>query len=67
METPQFYTITEVAEIVRVHRRQVYSYINSGALRAYRLGGRGDWRIPHESIKEFLRISMKPVERDGYE
>ena len=66
LKSLNFYTVVQVSEILLVHKRQVYGYIHSGALRAYRLGGKGDWRIPHEAIEEFMRISTEPVERDGY-
>jgi excisionase family DNA binding protein len=67
MHNLSFYTVLQVSEILQVHKRQVYGYIHSGSLRAYRLGGVGDWRIPHEAVEEFLRISTEPVERDGYD
>ena len=66
MNAENFYTITDIMRILQVSRVTVYRYINSGSLRAYRLGGSGDWRIPKEAIDEFMEIAHQPVERDGY-
>jgi len=36
---PEFLTIREAAELLRVHRRTVYRYLNAGKLPARKFGG----------------------------
>ncbi|OHA80339.1 MAG: hypothetical protein A2V96_01220 [Candidatus Yonathbacteria bacterium RBG_16_43_6] len=44
-------TITEIAKILRVHPRTVNRYIESGRLRASKLG---TWRIRQSDLNAFL-------------
>ena len=48
------YSIGEVAEILGLHRATVSGFVNSGELRAARLGHR-TVRISHEALMDFLR------------
>lgn len=50
--TIKVYTILEVAEILQVGRRAVYSYIKDGKLKAVKIGK--EWRINEPDLKEFL-------------
>jgi excisionase family DNA binding protein len=61
------YTITEVANLLGVHRVTVSRFIRSGELPVVRLGHR-TVRITHESLMEFLRSReqgspRRPVEK----
>ncbi len=47
-------TIREVAKILRVSERSVLRYIESGRLRASRIG---QWRIKQSDLEEFLKES----------
>lgn len=50
--TIKVYTILEVAEILQVGRRAVYSYVRDGKLKAVKIGK--EWRINEPDLKEFL-------------
>lgn len=43
----------EAAEILRIGMNQIYKMLNSGELKAYRVGR--SWRIPKESIIKYLQ------------
>jgi excisionase family DNA binding protein len=47
-------TCDEVAEFLRVHVISVRRWSRSGKLRAYRVGGRGDWRYRQQDVLAFL-------------
>lgn len=46
------YTIEEIAEMLHVTRRTVYSYVKSGKLKAVKIGKY--WRITEENLKTFF-------------
>lgn len=46
------YTIDEVANILKLTSRTVYSYVRAGKLQAVKLGKY--WRIPEESLQAFI-------------
>ena len=48
-------TIREVAEILRVSERSVNRYIESGRLRASRIG---QWRIKQNDLENFLKENL---------
>jgi excisionase family DNA binding protein len=48
------YTITEVAQLLGLHRTTVSGFVNRGELRAARLGHR-TIRISHEALMDFLK------------
>lgn len=45
-------TPEEAAELLRVHRTTVYRLIDSGEIKATRVGGQ--WRIPEAALREML-------------
>lgn len=47
-------TCDEVAELLRVHVSSVRRWSRSGRLKAYKVGGRGDWRYKHSDVLAFL-------------
>lgn len=47
------YTTTEVAEILRLKRITVWNKIQTGELKAHKIGG--DYRIKEEDLDEYLR------------
>lgn len=47
----KLFTITEIAKILRVHTRTVNRYIESGRLKASKLGV---WRIRQSDLNAFL-------------
>ena len=54
---PDILTVEEACEILRVGYNAIYSYLNSGRLKAYRNGR--VWRIPKQSVKDFIVESTK--------
>ena len=47
----KLFTIDEIAKILRVHPRTVNRYIESGRLKASKLG---TWRIKQSDVDDFL-------------
>jgi len=47
-------TCDEVAEFLRVHISSVRRWSRGGKLRAYKVGGRGDWRYRKQDVLAFL-------------
>jgi excisionase family DNA binding protein len=52
MVSPKFYTVQEVASILRVHWQSVLNYIKSGKLEAVRLGK--GYRISETALQNFI-------------
>jgi excisionase family DNA binding protein len=49
------YRVKQIADLLDVHVSTVYRAIESGALRALRLGqGRGGLRVPHAAFEDYL-------------
>jgi excisionase family DNA binding protein len=51
----RFYSVQELAEMLRVHERTIYRWIAGGRLRAYRAGAK--WRVSEIDLKAFLEPS----------
>ena len=49
----KFYTVAEVAEILKVHWQSIHNYIKRGELEAVRLG-RG-YRISEQALNDFIK------------
>ena len=52
-----YYTLPEIAERLKVSRRTVYRWVQSGELRAHKLGPDRpgvEWRIGEDDLEEFL-------------
>lgn len=48
----KLYTISEIAEILRVTQRTIYTYIKEEELPAIKIGKH--WRVRHEHLEYFL-------------
>lgn len=48
----KLYTLDEVAEIMKLTKRTLYSYIKEGRLHAIKFGKY--WRVPENNLKEFI-------------
>lgn len=57
MKAEQYYTIEEVAKLLKVAYLTVYRWIQSGKLTAYKAGKQ--YRIEKTDLKEFMQI-QKP-------
>lgn len=49
----EVYTIKQVAERYNVSTRTVYNWIKGGLLHAFRLGGKGDYRVRDIDLAKF--------------
>lgn len=50
------YTLDEVAEILKVKRRNLYAYIKAGKLPAIKIGR--EWRVTEEALREVLKSGI---------
>lgn len=46
-----YYSTNEVADILRLTKRSIYRIIDTGELRAIKIGG---WKISHEDLQDFI-------------
>ena len=51
-EITKVYTLEEIAEILHVTRRTLYTYIKEGKLRAVKVGK--SWRVTQKNLDDFL-------------
>lgn len=51
----EYMTISEVAELLRVHKLTIYRYINANKLPAYKIGR--DYRIKKSDFDAFMESS----------
>jgi excisionase family DNA binding protein len=58
---PAFYSVGQVADLLRCDRKTVRSDIHAGRLRAVRVGVRGHFRIPAEALSD-LDYAPEPAE-----
>lgn len=50
-----FYTIADVADMLKVSPGAVRNLINNQELRAIQIGGRGLWRIEQNALEDFIK------------
>ena len=65
----ELYTVEEVAYILKLSKRTIYSYIEAGYIRAVQVGEKKAIRIPKDALEEFLKanqttIFIVPLPRD---
>lgn len=51
-ELPKLYTLHEIEEILSVTQRTLYNWIDSGKLKAVKVGR--VWRVTEDALQEFL-------------
>ena len=61
MALPTMYSPDEVAERLKVSRRSVYQWLNSGKLNGLKAGQY--WRITEEEIIGFMKKLHKPADK----
>ena len=49
-----YLTISEAADLLRVHEETVRRWLQAGRLKGSKLPGRGDWRVPQSEIDRVL-------------
>lgn len=52
MNTIKVYTLEEVAAILQLTRRTLYTYIKNGQLKAVKIGKY--WRVSEETLQQFI-------------
>ena len=52
MADVKVYTLNELVDILKVTKRTLYNYIDSGKLKAVKMGK--SWRVSEENLNEFL-------------
>ena len=55
MAQPRFLTLTDVAEVLNISSAQTYALVRSGALRAIKVGGRGQWRVEVTELESYIQ------------
>lgn len=53
----KLYTTEEAAQLLKVTRRSIYTYLKSGKLEAVKIGN--GWRISQEALEKFLSQGTK--------
>lgn len=53
----KFMTLEDVQNVLSISSSQAYTLVRSGALRAIRVGGRGQWRIENAELEAFIQRS----------
>lgn len=51
-EPIRVYTLDEVAEILKITRRTLYTYVKEGKLKAVKIGR--EWRVSETALQDFL-------------
>lgn len=46
------YTLDEIADILKLTKRSLYTYVKNGKLKAVKVGKH--WRVSEENFKDFL-------------
>lgn len=54
MAQPRFLTLTDVGEVLNISSAQTYALVRSGALRAIKVGGRGQWRVESAELEAYI-------------
>lgn len=55
MAQARFLTLTDVAEVLSISAAQTYALVRSGALRAIKVGGRGQWRVESSELEAYIQ------------
>jgi excisionase family DNA binding protein len=53
VQEPKFFTVAEVASIMRVSKMTVYRLVHSGDMPAIRVGR--SYRVPESAVSDFLK------------
>jgi excisionase family DNA binding protein len=55
MKSNEFFTVSEVADLLKVERRTVIRWICAGRLKAFKPGGGRFWRVHQRDLKKFIK------------
>ena len=54
MAQARFLTLTDVGEVLNISSAQTYALVRTGALRAIKVGGRGQWRVESTELEAYI-------------
>ncbi|MDD7465619.1 MAG: helix-turn-helix domain-containing protein [Actinomycetaceae bacterium] len=57
---PQFFTVAEVADIMRVSRMTIYRMVHSGELPAIRVG-KNSYRVPRSALDQLFSMGIQDM------
>jgi excisionase family DNA binding protein len=63
MDRPRFLQLADVAEILNISAAQAYALVRSGELPAIKVGGRGQWRVEHEQLEQYIARAYADTKR----
>ena len=58
----RFLTLADVAETLAISDSQAYALVRSGALRALKVGGRGQWRVEASELEAYIERQYAATE-----
>lgn len=58
------YTLEEIAELLHITRRTLYSYVKEGKLKAVKVGKY--WRVTEKNLEEFLSTGTEVSDANRY-
>lgn len=56
---PKLLTMEEAADLLNVSASQMYALLRRGEIRAFQLGGRGQWRIDPPDLDAYIEESKQ--------
>jgi excisionase family DNA binding protein len=59
----RFYGLADVAEILSISAAQVYALVRRGELPAIKIGGRGQWRVEHSELENYIAKAYRSTEQ----
>jgi len=51
----RFLTLNDVAEVLNISMSQTYALVHSKALKAIKVGGRGQWRVEDSELESYIQ------------
>jgi excisionase family DNA binding protein len=63
MPEQRFLTLEQFAEELNVSLVQATALVRSGSLRAFKLGGRGQWRIGREDLEAYIQRAYEEAKQ----
>ncbi len=53
----KMYTVSEVAQILGIHKNTAYKYVQTGQIKSVKLGSQ--YRIPSETVQEIIKNGIR--------
>ena len=63
MTDGRFLTLGDVAEVLNISASQTYALVRNNELKAIKIGGRGQWRVEHEQLENYIGRMYDQTER----